>query len=206
MPTFPRTINPSQAERPTGMMARSHVTQRGSAQTRDAEAMGVGWRETWQFLRAGNADVEALTAFVRRHARKGTFLDVEHVDVPGSGRSPNGTGSAGVTVSGGSQTGSTLDTTGWPVSTNNVVREGDVIKVAGINHVIEIAADANSDGSGNATLSIDPPILSGNSPANGASVTTTGVTYRAFIRDYTMPDGQPGDILASMRVDFREAV
>lgn len=209
MATFPRSpdkIKPTTVTRPEGMMAQSVVAQRGTAQTRDVEAMGVGWRETWNALRSGDADVESLLQFIRLHARKGTFLNVTHPDVPGSGDSPNGTGSAGVTVNGGSQTGSTLDTTGWPVSTNNVVRSGDVIGVGGLNRVLEITADANSDSSGNATLDIDPPILSGNSPNDGASVTTTGVTYRAFIRSYTMPDAEPGDILANVEVRFREAV
>lgn len=206
MATFPRTIAPSKAFQPKGKMAAALTTQRGSAQTRDTEAFGVTWREEWSNLRSDNPDVAALTAFIRRHARKGTFLDVTHPDMPGSGKAPNGTGSAGVTVSGAGQTGSTLTTTGWPISTSDVVREGDVIKLAGINRVFEIAADANSDGSGNADLSIDPPILSGNTPADGASVTTTGVTYRAFIKEYTMPDRDRGVILAKTSVRFWEAV
>lgn len=206
MPTFPRTIAPTSADRPKGKMAASSKTQRGSVQTRDVEAMGVSWEERWNGLRSDNSDVDALLAFIRRHARKGTFLDVTHPDVPGSGKAPNGTGSSGVTVDGGSQTGSTLDTTGWPVSTSEVVKEGDRIKVSGLSRVIEIAADADSDSSGNVTLSIDPPILSGNSPNDGASVTTTGVTYRAKIDDYTMPDRDRGVILAQVRVRFWEAV
>lgn len=209
MATFPRTpdqIQPQQVSRPSGMMAAQSMTQRGSLQTRDLEAMGNSWKEQWLNLKAGDPDVESLLAFIRLHARKGTFIDIKHVDVPGSGRSPNGTGTSGVTVNGGGQTGSSISTTGWPASTSNVVRAGDVVKLGALNRVFEITADANSDSNGNATLSIDPPILSGNTPADGSSVTTTDVLYRAIIRNYTMPQASPGDIISSVKVTFREAV
>jgi hypothetical protein len=106
---------------------------------------------------------------------------IKHLLTPGSGLAPNGTGSAGVTISGGSQTGETINTTGWPTGTSNVVMPGDVINIAGTTVVYKILESANSDGSGNATLTINPPIFSGGSPANGAAVTTTDVTYNCRI-------------------------
>lgn len=205
MPTFPRTKQPRAPRRLKGRMPLASVSQRGVQQVRATTARGFAWRETWAALAAGDPDVEALCAFIVTHARLGTLIDVEHVTTPGSGKDPNGLGTAGVTVSGAGQTGSSLVTAGWPMSTALVVRAGDVIKLAGLNAVFMITADAASDASGLATLPIDPPIVAGGSPADGAAVTTTGVLFRARIAGYDMPDVPPGDVFTGMTVDFLEA-
>jgi len=203
--TFPRTKMPYRATDPRGRGGLMATAQRGPTVGRSTTARGVRWTEKWRNLRADEAAVQALVAFIRRHYRKTTVLDVTHPQKRGSGQAPLGTGSSGVLVSGGLQTGTSLVTDGWPVSTSNVVREGDVIRVGGIDVVFEVAADASSDASGIATLSIEPSILSGNSPADNAAVTTTGVLYRARIVGYEVPGAGPGEIYGNLQVDFQEA-
>lgn len=203
---FPRTVKPRTTTKFTPYRGYVSVTQQGQVQRRATTARGRRWTETWGPMKAGDADVEALLGFVIYHVNQEIAVDVEHLMTPGSGKPPNGTGTSGVTVSGGSQTGNTLVTTGWPASTNQVVRTGDVIKVAGIDVVFMVTADANSDGSGNATLDINPSILAGNSPANGASVTTTGVTFRAMIDKYKIPEANAlqHEYYGNASVTFRE--
>ena len=88
----------------------------------------------------------------------------------------NPQGSAGGTplVNGGSQTGRSLVTDGWTVSTT-IFKAGDYLKLAGNDKVYMITADVSSDGSGNATISIEPALVS--SPADNAVVTYTSVPF-----------------------------
>lgn len=203
MPTFPRTKMPFRATDPRARPGLMVTTQQGPDQGRSTTARGVRWTERWRNLRAGDPDVEALLAFIRRHHRKMTVVDATHPNKRGSGKAPLGTGASGITVSGADQTGSSIQTTGWTANETNVVREGDVIRIAGIDVVFEITADANADSSGNATLQLDPSILE--APTDGASVTTTGVLYKARIVDYEVPEAGAGEIYGNLEVVFKES-
>ena len=85
-------------------------------------------------------------------------------------------------VNGASQTGASLVTDGWTASAANRLKKGDVFTVAGVYSVNPITkqstgqlqqflvtADAASDGSGNATISISPSITT-----SGATQTVSG--------------------------------
>lgn len=203
MPTFPRAVMPYRAADPEGRSGLMVDAQRGPDQGRSTTARGVRWTEKWRNLRAGDPAVEAMLAFVRRHHRQMTVLDVTHPNKRGSGKPPMGTGASGVQVSGADQTGSSLVTTGWPAGETNVVRAGDVIRIDGLGVVFEVAADADADVSGNATIELDPSILA--APADGAPVTTTGVLYRARIADYQVPEAGSGEIYGNVEVVFKES-
>lgn len=97
-------------------------------------------------------------------------------------------------VNGASQTGSSLVTDGWSNSITNVVRAGDIFTIAGVYAVnavtkqtlnrlqqFVVTASANSNGSGQATLSISPPIVTSGTtqnvsagPADDAAITVLG--------------------------------
>lgn len=95
-------------------------------------------------------------------------------------------------VSGAGQTGDTLATAGWPPSTT-VMRAGDLFRVGGSGATVaaaetdevvrsfKVLEDVVSDGSGNATLSIDPPIFSGLTVPDGAALRLRGVRLKAGI-------------------------
>lgn len=165
---------------PPPHLDRGHT---GKFQIRATTQRGRVWWERWNLLSARDVDAMALLAFVRRAAQRGVIFDIEHLETPGSGLSPLGLGTAGVLVKGASQTGDSIVTDGWPVSTSNVARAGDHVKIAGLNDLFEIYEDASSDGTGTATLKINPPIPSGSAPADNAAVTTTGAKLRAIIVD-----------------------
>ena len=96
-------------------------------------------------------------------------------------------------VNGASQTGASLVTDGWTASTA-VLKEGDVITLAGVNAVnpqsrestgvlrqFVVTANVTSDGSGNATIAISPSITTGTgfqtvtgSAADNAAITVSG--------------------------------
>lgn len=109
---------------------------------------------------------------------------------------------AGV-VNGAGQTGSTIVTNGWTASITGLLNVGDVIQLAGVfavnpqnrqstgalqNFVITTAA--NSDASGNSTLSIYPAITTSGayqtvsgSPANLAGITVKGTASTAYAQN-----------------------
>lgn len=204
MADFPRAQNPRTVGDLELMRGEVTRTQRGIKQRRNTTARGVRWTETWPPLLAGDPDVEALKRFIKTTARNEGSFTIKHLTTPGSGKAPNGTGAAGITVNGADQTGTSLDTTGWTAGQSNVVRDGDVIKVAGIDHIFIVTADADADGSGNATISVDPSILEGNSPSDDAGVTTTDVQIDAYIAQYRVPEAPPSEWMAGLSVTFEE--
>ena len=106
-------------------------------------------------------------------------------------------------VNGAAQTGSSLVTNGWTANLTGLLNVGDVFTLAGVyainpknrqstgslqNFVVQTLA--NSDGSGNATLSIYPAItISGAyqtvsaAPANGAAITVKGAANTAYFQN-----------------------
>lgn len=175
MPSLPTTPAPTDASAlvlPGAMFDKSHG---GIISVRAHKQVGWSFRLKWPPLSVRTPADAELMAFADYIWSRKPSLTVLHPMVPGSGMPPNGLGSSGVTVAGAGQTGGTIDLTGFPTGTSNVVRAGDVLKFAGDDGVYKAWASANSDGSGNATISIVPNLRL--SPANGAAVTTTGVPF-----------------------------
>lgn len=122
-----------------------------------------------------------------------------------------------------------LITDGWTASQTGILKAGDVFTLAGVNAINQrtrestgnlqtfvVTADANSDGSGNATFTVSPPIITSGpyqtvdaAPADNAAITvktgTGGSQYRqnlAFAKNAitlaTAPlDMPPGSVEAS---------
>jgi hypothetical protein len=81
-------------------------------------------------------------------------------------------GNAGGTplVKGASQTGNSIITDGWTSSVTNILKAGDMIAFDTTDgrELKMVTADVNSDGSGNATIAIEPSIRT--SPSNDATI------------------------------------
>lgn len=104
-------------------------------------------------------------------------------------------------VMGGSQTGASLVTDGWSNSITNVLRAGDIFTIAGVYAVnpvtkqttgrlqqFVVTASVNSNGSGQATLSISPSIVDSGTlqnvtagPADNAAITVLGTGGTAAV-------------------------
>lgn len=102
-------------------------------------------------------------------------------------------------VNGASQTGASLITDGWTAAAANRLKQGDVFTIVGVYGVnpqsrqstgalqqFVVTADAASDGSGNATISISPSIVTSGafqtvtaSPADNAAITVLGAASTA---------------------------
>ena len=91
-------------------------------------------------------------------------------------RTPNGTASSNAgtpLVNGGSQTGNSLIIDGAPASQTAYLKAGDYIQIgSGITQKLHLVVeDANTDGSGNATLSIEPALRT--SPSDNTAITVS---------------------------------
>ena len=113
-----------------------------------------------------------------------------------------GAGGGNLLVNGGSQSGTSLVCDGATAGVNNYLRAGDYVSFNNELHMV--VADANSDGSGNVTLSIAPPIRK--TPADDALVDyaepVSGVFMLAGPASW---DTQPG-IISSFTIEAVEDV
>jgi len=115
-------------------------------------------------------------------------------------------GSAGGTplVNGASQTGSSLVTDGWTVSTT-VLKAGDIISI-GTNgsKVYRVTSDVTSDVSGNATINIFPDLIS--SPANNANINHTGVLFNVVMKNKIMKYNTDNDNIFTYEIAVVESL
>jgi hypothetical protein len=97
-------------------------------------------------------------------------------------KNPRGIATGTPLVKNGSQTGSSLTTDGWTASQTGIMKAGDYFSVNG--ELKMMTADANSDGSGNATLTFKPALRA--SPSDNAVITVSNPTCTMILVD----DGQ----------------
>lgn len=201
---FPRGTEPTEITRLRPREPLRSMGQSGIEQIRNITQAGWRWQETFDMMRSGDVQDEAVLTSIEEGQNRGQDFNLKHLLTPGSGKAPMGTGTSGVVVDG-SQSGSTIQTRGWPVSTNNVVRKGDLISISGVSHTMKVKADANSDGSGHANISVFPPVF--NSVADGTSVTTTDVTITVRVQSVEGASTSTSvDFWGPMTVTFVEAL
>lgn len=90
-----------------------------------------------------------------------------------SGKTPRGVATGSPLVNGSSQTGNELFTDGWTPSVTGILKAGDYIQLGtgATSRLYKVLDDVNSDGSGNATLTIYPNLRS--SPNNNDPIFTS---------------------------------
>lgn len=132
------------------------------------------YRYTGQFWEADvtlppmkRADAEYWISFLMKlNGPYGTFL----LGDP-NGQTARGVATGTPLVNGGSQTGNELVTDGWTNSTTGILKAGDYIQIgtALTSRLYKVLDDVNSDGSGNATLTIWPDLRT--APADNTAIT-----------------------------------
>lgn len=206
MADFPRTVKPASVTYPKVIGSLLSVGQSGKVQTRSETAQGRVWSETYPVLPAGNADVQELLVTTENYFNLGTTFTITHYLLPGSGADPNGSGGGTPLVKGASQTGTSLNTDGWTASAAVRMKAGDCFTLAGITTLFRVVSNASSDGSGDATLTIQPPIVVGASPADNAALTRTGAKLTAIVLDYSDSAAGPDEFIGGFTITFREAI
>jgi len=132
---------------------------------------GERWRFVFYWEDLDDTNMADLTAFIvqaRGGAERFKLGDLYRT-------TPRGAGGGTPLVAGASQSGASLTTDGWPNSTL-VLKRGDFFEVNG--ELKMVVADVTSNGTGQATVTFEPPLRA--SPADNAPLTTAspGATFR----------------------------
>lgn len=125
---------------------------------------GQRWRIEVTYPPMDSATFRQLRGFLLSlHGTVGTFRAGDPFDI-----APTGIATGTPVVDLASQTGYTLNTRGWSVSTTNILKAGDNFQIG--DYLYTNLKDVNSDGSGKCTLDIWPSLRI--SPADGATIIT----------------------------------
>ena len=157
--TYPSTPKPSGMSWRLVMPSQTNVSDwTGRRQT---IASGRGWWECQITLPpiVGTTNVNAWRSFIAKaRGRANDFqIPVDPIAQSASTATP--------LINGASQTGRTLATDGWPVSTTVLVA-GQYVTIN--NQLLQLTENVTSNGSGVATLTFEPPIRV--SPADNAAI------------------------------------
>lgn len=130
---------------------------------------------------------EPLFAFIQK--QKNSF-DTFTVTLPDK-VTPRGVATGSPLVNGASQTGSSIITDGWSASVTGIMKAGDILKFSGHTKVYMVTDDANSNGTGQATINISPALMS--SPADNEIITVVSVPFTVHLVDDALRyKGKPG--------------
>lgn len=150
-PDYPTTPTPISAVVTSVSPAYISVT---NSLKRQVRSRGVQvWQIDLAYGAMSRATFAPLWSFLNSRAGQSSQFTVS---LPALG-TPRGTAAGTPLVNGGGQIGSSLVTDGWALS-SLVLRKGDFIEIDGDPKVYQITADATSNGSGQATLSIYPAL------------------------------------------------
>lgn len=117
------------------------------------------------------ADFDTIYAFaIAQNGSYGTFTFSAH-----DRRTPRGTATGTPLVKGANQSGTSINTDGWTHSVTGILLPGDLVMLAGSTKVYMNTATVNSDGSGNATLTLNTPVVA--APTDNGTVTVLNVPF-----------------------------
>lgn len=157
--TYPSTPKPQGMSWRLVMPAQTNVSDwTGRRQT---IASGRGWWEcqvTFPPI-VGTDSINAWRAFIAKSRGKANDFQVP-VDA-----TAQSSATATPLVNGASQTGRTLNTDGWPVS-STVLQAGQFVTIG--NQLLQLTENVTSNASGVATLNFEPPVRT--SPADNAAI------------------------------------
>ena len=185
--SFPTTPAPAEIAIRTIQPARVSIAHSLKRQSRTANAQR--WGLTLQFAPLTHEQLAPLFAFiVSQRGRYDTFT----YTLPSGAKGPwpvRGAlgGAPLVNNQVGSpeevQTGRTLNINGCSLNITNWAKAGDFFKVSGHSKVYMVTANVDSNGSGQAALTIDPALVSG--PAHGEALTFSSVPFTVALAEDT---------------------
>jgi hypothetical protein len=162
-----------------GSLAQTNVSTTHSFKTIRASRGGHRWSFSLDYPPGmTRSDVNALWAFlVSQSGQLGSF------DFTAPYQTATGSMAGSPVVDGADQTGNVINLRGFTASQTGVLKAGDYIRIAGQYKAYLVVEDADSDGSGEAAVTIHPAIQTP-SPADGAAITAAGLFRCRLANDY----------------------
>ncbi|MHA1571605.1 MAG: hypothetical protein ACTSWM_07265 [Alphaproteobacteria bacterium] len=143
--------------------------------TQTGEMTGARWFATYELPPMKRAEAGTWKAFLMQgRGRAGRFFGFD-----ADAKTPLGSALGTPLVDGAGQTGATLNTKGWTASQSGLLLPGDYFEFDG--QLKMVAAQVDSDGSGDAAIAFEPPIR--NSPADNAPLTTSNAACTMMLID-----------------------
>lgn len=140
-----------------------------SSAVQTVEMPSPRWRFSFTMQHLEEADAALMQGFLAQlRGQAGRFYMYNMART-----TPRGIATGTPIVAGASQTGTTINTSGWTISQTGILKIGDFFKIGNELKVV-VNADVNSDGSGLATITFEPPIRT--SPANSSAVVISSPT------------------------------
>jgi len=153
--TFPTTPAPRNANIRSQQNTIISVTASGRKQARQID--GQKFAITLQFPTMTRAEFAPIQAFVMKQRSRLENFTV----VPPTVKNALGVASGTISVNGALTAGTTTATIdGMATSTNGILKAGDYFRFTGQSKVYMAVEDLNSDGSGEGTLTFEPPLRS----------------------------------------------
>lgn len=201
MADFTRTIIPNKATWPKFPAGLDSYGLSGKGQFRSTLQVGRTWEEEYSPIKWDNVSFRGFLAYINSLFRERTLFTISHYHL----QSPLGTISGNLYFyrPGAEQTGSTIQvssSTSSQAGFSGSLKLGDVIKFAGSNIVYDVAADV----SGATSITISPPLFTGNGIVDDAVITYTGVKFQCVIDELTMPVADKGLLYKGLKIKFRE--
>ena len=106
-------------------------------------------------------------------------------------------------INGGAQTGTSLVTDGWTAGVTKIVAAGDFLSLA-TGQLVRAMADANSDGSGNATITIEPALRASPADDSAIAISDPRAKFKLATTTESMPV-TPGKF-AALTLDFEQDI
>ena len=174
--TFPTAICPKDAELISLQPSLVSISDSGKRQARYAG--GHLWEAIFNYPMLTREQFEPINAFVMfQHGGVGEF----QVVMPQK-KIPLGIATGTPLVSGiHAVDDTTILIIGFTPNITGILKAGDILKFDGHSKVYMCVVDADSDVTGSATITIEPPIIS--ALANVESVIVSGVEFTMFITD-----------------------
>jgi hypothetical protein len=193
---LPTAINPVSATIQSIQPTRVSVSHSLKRQTRSNSVQR--WGLSFAYGRLSRAVVMQFYAFLlSQRGQADTFTTI----LPGH-TVPQGTWLGTPVVAGASQTGTSIALSGFTASQFGVAKAGDLLKFAGHTKVYMVTADANSTGTGTATLSIQPALLV--SPGNLEAITTSNVPFTVSLASDNVGTQLQAGPLYGLNIDMIE--
>lgn len=160
------------------------------------------WSGTLVFPVMDLLEFRPIQAFIAR--TQGALNDFDVVIPLVSESQSTNASSVSATVDGAHSAGDTTIDVDTNVNNGNVLKAGDVIRFANHTKVYMVTADANTDGSGNVTVNIQPSLVQ--NLTNSESITTNNVPFRMILSNDAQEFAYRTDGLVAYEIDVEEAI